>query len=416
MTTYQLRLSIISIVTIIICAGVLLLAMPLVAVAAEQTFQITASERGFSPSTISVNEGDTVTLVISTADVKRNFVLSEFGVSETIKVSGASTVSFTADSAGTFTFSCTTCEEADQSGSFIVQAAEIEEEEEISEPITISGATVSEIGASTALVTWTTDQACYGQVEYGTASGTYIAATPLEEKASSSHTAYLTGLQDNATYFYRIKIQDESQTISRGSEATFATEEIEGEDAEDDEEDEDSTDDEGEDAEDADSTDVTDESDSANETVYIATISSSTETHKLTGEVPKSKDIKFEVGEQLTITGYASPEADVTIEFCCAVTRYSATADSTGYWTFQGSPMLLSGEQYVRVTEKDSGDKSKKLKFTVKGDEELAVADEEEVGSNPGLIGSINWVVALIIGGILLIIFSGVMFVRQMRR
>ena len=72
-----------------------------------QTFDIVAQQFEFSPSTITVNQGDTVVLNLTTADVPHGFSLSQFSVSETITPGKTKTVEFVADTAGTFTFSCT---------------------------------------------------------------------------------------------------------------------------------------------------------------------------------------------------------------------------------------------------------------------------------------------------------------------
>lgn len=74
---------------------------------ATQTFNIVAQQFEFSPSTITVNQGDTVVLNLTTADVPHGFSLSQFGVSETITPGKTKTVEFVADTAGTFTFACT---------------------------------------------------------------------------------------------------------------------------------------------------------------------------------------------------------------------------------------------------------------------------------------------------------------------
>lgn len=73
---------------------------------ATQTFDIVAQQFEFTPATITVNQGDTVVLNLTTTDVPHGFSLSQFGVSATITPGKTKTVEFVADQAGSFTFSC----------------------------------------------------------------------------------------------------------------------------------------------------------------------------------------------------------------------------------------------------------------------------------------------------------------------
>ncbi len=70
-------------------------------------FSITAQRWQFTPATITVNEGDTVKLTITSVDVTHGFSLPTFGVNETLNPNSPVTVEFTADRTGSFTWSCT---------------------------------------------------------------------------------------------------------------------------------------------------------------------------------------------------------------------------------------------------------------------------------------------------------------------
>ena len=76
---------------------------------------------------------------------------------------------------------------------------------------------------TTAVVTWTTDEASDSIVQYGTTSGSY----PLSKNSNNlvtSHSVTLTGLNDNTTYFFRVESTDSSgngPTIS--NELNFTT-------------------------------------------------------------------------------------------------------------------------------------------------------------------------------------------------
>ena len=69
-------------------------------------FAITAKQWNFTPSTIEVNEGDTVKLTITSIDVTHGFSLPEFGVDGRLEPNQTTTVEFIADKVGTFTFAC----------------------------------------------------------------------------------------------------------------------------------------------------------------------------------------------------------------------------------------------------------------------------------------------------------------------
>jgi cytochrome c oxidase subunit 2 len=85
-------------------------------------FTMTAQNWSFSPSTITVNQGDTVIIHIS-AEGNHGFKLAAFGINETISDGGSTTIKFVADQKGTFTFSCSVpcgSGHANMSGTLIV--------------------------------------------------------------------------------------------------------------------------------------------------------------------------------------------------------------------------------------------------------------------------------------------------------
>lgn len=71
-----------------------------------KSFTMTAKRWEFVPSTITVNEGDTVRLVVTSTDVEHGIALPQFGVNETLPPNQTVTVQFVADKAGTYTFFC----------------------------------------------------------------------------------------------------------------------------------------------------------------------------------------------------------------------------------------------------------------------------------------------------------------------
>ncbi len=67
---------------------------------------LSAKQWEFSPSTITVNQGERVVLTITSSDVTHGFLLPEFNAAAELVAGQATKVEFTADKAGTFTFSC----------------------------------------------------------------------------------------------------------------------------------------------------------------------------------------------------------------------------------------------------------------------------------------------------------------------
>jgi len=73
-----------------------------------KTFNITAANFSFTPSTLTVNKGDTVKIVLNnTGSWPHNFTLEAFNVqTKTIQTGQSDTVQFVADKTGSFQFYC----------------------------------------------------------------------------------------------------------------------------------------------------------------------------------------------------------------------------------------------------------------------------------------------------------------------
>lgn len=69
-------------------------------------FTMTAKAFQFTPSTITVNEGDTVILHITSLDEMHGIAIPEFGVSQQLPPGEEKTVQFVADKKGSFRFFC----------------------------------------------------------------------------------------------------------------------------------------------------------------------------------------------------------------------------------------------------------------------------------------------------------------------
>jgi len=74
---------------------------------AIKEFTMTAKKWDFTPSIITVNEGDTVKLTIESIDVSHGFAITAFGVSEILSPGNIVEIEFVANQKGTFSFFCT---------------------------------------------------------------------------------------------------------------------------------------------------------------------------------------------------------------------------------------------------------------------------------------------------------------------
>src|SRR3989344_3641790 len=69
-------------------------------------FKIKAKQFEFSPSTIEVNKGDKVRLIVTSSDVPHGIAIKEYGINEQLSPGKPVTIEFTADKTGTFTAFC----------------------------------------------------------------------------------------------------------------------------------------------------------------------------------------------------------------------------------------------------------------------------------------------------------------------
>ena len=69
-------------------------------------FKMTAKQFAFEPSTIEVNKGDKVRLIVTSTDVPHGIAIPEYGINERLDVGKPVTIKFTADKQGSFTAFC----------------------------------------------------------------------------------------------------------------------------------------------------------------------------------------------------------------------------------------------------------------------------------------------------------------------
>ena len=73
---------------------------------AVKKFVMTANQFTFTPSTLTVNKGDTVQITLTSADVNHGMAIPTFNVNQTVDAGKTATFSFVADQAGSFPFFC----------------------------------------------------------------------------------------------------------------------------------------------------------------------------------------------------------------------------------------------------------------------------------------------------------------------
>ena len=77
--------------------------------ASYRSFGITITNNAYSPSTIIVNQGDTVNLEVMAADANYGFTQPDYGFNDSIKKGKTQTIQFQALTTGKFTFFCSSC-------------------------------------------------------------------------------------------------------------------------------------------------------------------------------------------------------------------------------------------------------------------------------------------------------------------
>ena len=75
-------------------------------VGAIKKFTMTASDWQFTPSTITVNRGDTVEISVTSKDVKHGLMIKAFGINQKLEPGVTHLVKFVASKSGSFPFRC----------------------------------------------------------------------------------------------------------------------------------------------------------------------------------------------------------------------------------------------------------------------------------------------------------------------
>ncbi len=89
-------------------------------------------------------------------------------------------------------------------------------------PPAISGIASSNIGTTSATITWTTDEASDTRIEYGTSTA-YGTFSTLNPSLITSHSQDLSGLSPNTTYHFRVLSRDAADNLATSGNNTFNT-------------------------------------------------------------------------------------------------------------------------------------------------------------------------------------------------
>ncbi len=108
-TKYQLSnlKSQIAVVAVLLAIAVLVVPVPMsLAAPQERHLRIKASQFKYTPSVISVNPGDRVTIDLTTTDVVHGLYVDDYGLNITADPGQTTRLTFVADKAGTFALRC----------------------------------------------------------------------------------------------------------------------------------------------------------------------------------------------------------------------------------------------------------------------------------------------------------------------
>lgn len=89
-------------------------------------------------------------------------------------------------------------------------------------PPVISGVASSNVTASKATISWTTDEPADSQVEFGTTTA-YGNSTPLDTSLLTNHAQTLRGLVKDTLYHYRVRSRDGAGNLALSGDFTFRT-------------------------------------------------------------------------------------------------------------------------------------------------------------------------------------------------
>lgn len=114
------------------------------------------------------------------------------------------------------------CDSANNCGAF-VQSVSMTPTGRYTTPPELVGSVSSEVGTRSAKFSWMTDRDADSRIQYGTASGVYLAGEVTVSEPTKAHSVDLYNLEAGTTYYYRVKWTDEDGNTGVSSELTFTT-------------------------------------------------------------------------------------------------------------------------------------------------------------------------------------------------
>ncbi len=109
MTNFQFSIQSVQVAVLAVLAAIAVLIVPVPLTPAapqERHVRIEASQFQFTPSVVSVNPGDRVTIDLTTADVVHGLYVDDYGLNITADPGQTTRLTFVADKAGTFALRC----------------------------------------------------------------------------------------------------------------------------------------------------------------------------------------------------------------------------------------------------------------------------------------------------------------------
>ena len=123
--------------------------------------------------------------------------------------------------AGTYEFKIQACNAAGCSGDSNIYPIFVQAQaasDDITPPSLVSGPTVSNVGSSSATISWSVNEPAFARVYYGTSNALGNIATSLQSTLSETQTVSLTALSSGVTYWYRIKSCDAAGNCFQSSD------------------------------------------------------------------------------------------------------------------------------------------------------------------------------------------------------
>lgn len=173
---------------------------------------------GTTGTTISVTTDETATCYYATSGGLAYTSMTTFG--STGNTSHSTSVSGLSDG-GSYTY-YVKCRDSLGNTSTVDYTVAFSVGSDINPPV-ISSVVIGNVTTTSARITWTTNESADTQVEYGDVIDDYPDQTTLDSTPATSHTATITGLTANTTYFFRALSRDPAGNLQNSTAYSFTT-------------------------------------------------------------------------------------------------------------------------------------------------------------------------------------------------